>query len=128
MVLAPLVARVVQARFFGGTDPANILFHTLVLTTLRMLLGHLVLVLSRLPVVIPGFRVQRKGISFEQMDREKNWWARHHALRLSQIYYVMMMDLLWFYFLLIDFSGPKLFPALSPSLPLFLPCICNVSS
>ena len=74
MVLAPLIAKVAHSRYYGIPDGnAERMYYVLVLTAIRLLMGHLFLVASRLPIIVPGYKVQRKGINFEQVDREENW-------------------------------------------------------
>ena len=52
---------------------ADRMYYFLVLTAIRLLMGHLFLIASRLPIIVPGYKVQRKGINFEQVDREESW-------------------------------------------------------
>ena len=73
VALAPLVARVISAKFYGGQDPAGMSYHTLILVSIRLLMNHLFLLASRAPVIVPGYKIQRKGINFEQVDREEQW-------------------------------------------------------
>ena len=65
----------VKAQYFGGHDQGNFVLHMLILSVIRLCMGNIAMAISRLPVIIPGYKVQRKGVSFQQVDREKNWYG-----------------------------------------------------
>ncbi|CAI5471910.1 unnamed protein product [Closterium sp. Yama58-4] len=73
LVLAPLVARAIDANFHGGKDPDNFSLHLLIASALRLLVGMAWMTISRWPHLVPRYKIQRKGVNFKQMDREENW-------------------------------------------------------
>ncbi|CAI5467766.1 unnamed protein product [Closterium sp. Yama58-4] len=73
LVLAPLVARAIDANFHGGKDPDNFSLHLLIASALRLLVGMAWMTISRWPHLVPRYKIQRKGVNYKQMDREENW-------------------------------------------------------
>ncbi|CAI7869944.1 unnamed protein product [Closterium sp. NIES-53] len=73
IVLAPLVARAVDTNVRGGKDPDNFSLYLLIVSALRLLAGMAWMTVSRWPHLVPRYKIQRKGVTFKQMDREENW-------------------------------------------------------
>ncbi|CAI7773926.1 unnamed protein product [Closterium sp. NIES-53] len=73
MILAPFLARAVHAHLYGGDDLDSWSLHMVLLALLRFAHGNLWMAVARWPYLIDRYRIQKKGINFEQVDRESNW-------------------------------------------------------
>ncbi|CAI7834426.1 unnamed protein product, partial [Closterium sp. NIES-54] len=73
MILAPFLARAVHAHLYGGDDVDSWSLHMVLLALLRFAHGNLWMAVARWPYLIDRYRIQKKGINFEQVDRESNW-------------------------------------------------------
>ncbi|CAI5493910.1 unnamed protein product [Closterium sp. Naga37s-1] len=73
MILAPFLARAVHAHLYGGDDVDAWSFHMVLLALLRFAHGNLWMAVARWPYLIDRYRIQKKGINFEQVDRESHW-------------------------------------------------------
>ncbi|GJP55360.1 hypothetical protein CLOM_g14329 [Closterium sp. NIES-68] len=73
MILAPFLARAVHAHLYGGDDVDAWSFHMVLLALLRFAHGNLWMAVSRWPYLIDRYRIEKKGINFDQVDRESHW-------------------------------------------------------
>ncbi|CAI6012951.1 unnamed protein product [Closterium sp. NIES-65] len=73
MILAPFLARAVHAHLYGSDDVDAWSFHMVLLALLRFAHGNLWMAVARWPYLIDRYRIQKKGINFEQVDRESHW-------------------------------------------------------
>ena len=73
IVLAHIIAKVVHS-YANGIPDGNVdhMYYFLVLTAICLLMGHLFLIASHLPIIVLGYKVQLKGFNFEQVDREES--------------------------------------------------------
>ena len=70
VVLAPVLSRAIQ-EYNAGNDYFCI--HILLLNYFRLFTLRVWENVTRMPFVIRGNAIQKKGISFEQVDREEHW-------------------------------------------------------
>jgi sterol desaturase/sphingolipid hydroxylase (fatty acid hydroxylase superfamily) len=61
------------AAFTGRDDADNWCFHTGIIIVLRYALAQFFISLSRIHLLTQNTKIQPKGISYEQIDREDNW-------------------------------------------------------
>ncbi|XP_024387740.1 very-long-chain aldehyde decarbonylase GL1-1 [Physcomitrium patens] len=69
----PFAAKAVQTNLLGGHEVDNWCFHMLLSSALRYLHGQAWMSLSRCHWLTGKYRIQTKGINFDQVDRESNW-------------------------------------------------------
>ena len=55
----------------------DIYIHTLILTAIRYLLFQVWGSITRLPSISRKHQIVKKGITFEQIDHEANWFVNH---------------------------------------------------
>lgn len=73
MIMAPFLAKAVHAHYYGSHDADSWSFHMVLLAFLRLVQGHVWMSVSRWPQLTQAFKIQRKGINFDQVDRERYW-------------------------------------------------------
>ena len=69
LLLAPFAA----CAALGLDDADNWCWHMVTLVAVRYALAQLFITASRLHAISGKHRIQKRGIDFEQMDREDNW-------------------------------------------------------
>ncbi|KAJ7533238.1 hypothetical protein O6H91_13G039100 [Diphasiastrum complanatum] len=73
ILFAPFVVKAVHANLLGGHDADNWSLHMLLTSALRYLHAQIWMSLSRCHFLTSKYQIQSKEITFEQVDRERNW-------------------------------------------------------